>query len=169
MFELSAQEVKCSSASTNQENKGRSPDKRLGMSLSFEFFGPNTLLDKIHPELRLFIYKAAADGRQVDMTNHTPDMRFDKFPALPWPYVGSGYSLTIHADLDCSAELTLEDCKVDKFVLTAQDKGIVGYKFRVYCHPENDADIGRLAKIDKLKVKITLTPPGIGEEQQKAA
>lgn len=167
MFELSAQEVRCTSASTNSENKGKSDDTRLGMSLYFEFNGPNDLLDKINPKLRLALYEAASDGKQKDMTGHTPSLKFEKFPALAWPYFGSGYEATIHADLEFSQSFELEDCKVDKFTLTPKDGGVVGYKFRVYFHPGLD-DVGKLAAMEKHNVTLTLTPPAAGEVQKAA-
>jgi len=168
MFELDQQEVRCTSASTNSENKGKSEDTRLGMSLYFEFTGPNDLLDKLDPKLRPALYTRAAEGKQEDMTEHMPDLKFEKFPPLAWPYLGSGYEATIHSELEFSQTFELDDCKVDKITLTPRDGGVCGYKFRIYFHPEL-GDVGKLAAMEKHAVTLTLMPPGIGEEQQKAA
>jgi hypothetical protein len=166
MFELDSAEVKCISASTNAENKGKSEDTRLGMSLYFEFLATNDFLDKFDPKLRQALYNKAAGGKQEDLTGHTPERKFP-ITKIEWPYTGDGYEATIHAELNFGKELELQECKVDKFTFTFRDGAAVGYKFRIYCHPELD-DVGKLAAMEKHTVRLTLTPPAVGEEKKAA-
>lgn len=168
MFELEKMLVRCTSASTNSENKGKSDDTRLGMSMYFEFQGSNELLDKFDNRLRSALYTRASNDQQEDMMGHLPDLKFKGLKPLDWPYLGSGYGVVIHPDLAFSETIELEECKLDKFQFTFRDEGVTGFRFRIYFHPEL-GDVGKLAALEKHEVTITLTAPTASEEQKEAA
>ena len=159
MFELSEAVVNCTSASTNSEKQG-DDETRLGMSLYFEFQGSNEFLDRFDPKLRPALYERAANDAQEDLTGHLPKRKFALASPLEWPYVGLGYSAIIHADLDFSDSIEIEDCKVDKFKFTIKDEGATGFKFRVYFHPDLD-QVGPLCALEKHELTLSLTPPAV--------
>jgi DNA translocase FtsK/SpoIIIE-like protein len=168
MFSLEEVVCKCTSASTNSENQG-DEETRLGMSLYFEFQGSNEFLDRFDPKLRPSLYEGAANDAQQDFTGHLPKRKFALASPLEWPYVGLGYSATIHADLEFSDAIEIEDCKVDKFKFTINDEGATGFKFRVYFHPDLDL-VGPLCALEKHELTLSLTPPDVQPvpESQKA-
>lgn len=163
MFELEKMQVKCTSASTNSENMGKSDNTRLGMSMYFEFQGSNELLNMFDTRLRTAMYERAADDQQDDITGHLPALKFKgiKEP-LKWPYIGSGYKGVVHAELEFSETLEMEDCKLDNFTLMFRDDAVVGYKLRAYFHPKLE-EVGKFAAMEKHEVTLSLTPPKASE------
>ncbi len=160
MFALEKVEVKCTSASTNSENQGQSEDTRLGLSLYVEYQGSNEFLDMFDAKLRPALYERAANDSQEDLTGHLPTPKFKLEKPIAWPLVCLGYTAIIHPEFSVNDEIEIEDCKVDKFHFTMQNDGVVGFKFRIYLHPDLDI-VGPLAALEKHELQLSLIPPKV--------
>ena len=109
--------------------------------------------------------KDAAAKQEEMLPGHLPILKFPDMGRIPWGYKGAGYTLTVHYGIDGKSDIVLGDCIVDNVSTEFQAGGSLILKFKIATHPD-DMQGGRLNKMVKQMVEITLTPP---EEQQKVA
>jgi hypothetical protein len=168
MFRLVERNVTLSNFNPRVENSG--DDKKPAADLKIELSIPNRELVLFHPDLcgSLYCFDPQRGGDLVDAANkdsdpsYAPHIRFPKLGALAWDHEIIGARVSI--DYGVSGDITLGDCKVNKFVLEPQDGGSVHACFRVQAHPDGEA-AGRLYDLQGCEITITIEPP-VAEQKE---
>jgi hypothetical protein len=158
---LNRQRSKLASLNTRAEKHGadRTPaaDLRLSMNCA------SAMLEHFGEGLRAFMFhKKGVGGDLVDKIAEAPDLRFPRFE---YSYAGEmvGADVTIHFGTGGPSDITLGDCKVNKFTIAPQEGGTVIVGFRVQAHPDAD-QVGKLYSLIQREVEVTLQGPEFKDE-----
>jgi hypothetical protein len=157
MFELN-QSAKLTSINARAERHG--DDRVPAFDLKFEAAMPNNVLLDFHPELRQMLFKRNDDPDLVEQGEEDAltALRFPKMSPIKWDFEGTGYTLTVGYGIGGPSDITLAECKVDKFTFEPQNGGSVVVRFRAIAHPDS-AFVGKLCEKIQQSVELVVMPP----------
>jgi hypothetical protein len=126
-------------------------------SLGLQIEAPNTILDLLSPSLRPTLY-AAPEGQVTlpGVEESTPLLRTKVIETLKLSNCYEGWTLKITAGLN---DITISDCKVDKFVVTPRDGGSVQLDLRIGSSDIDETEAGWLYGHLRHDIEITLHAP----------
>lgn len=172
MLQLDAALATLANVNLRTEKVGKK-GSRPAADLKFVANIPNTQLDQISPGLLNSLYRHPKEqGHQGDLTAPDPNalttLRHPR--AKPWASTEDwpGYFAQILA-----GEFDLQDVEIDKgtlksIVCEAKNGGTVELSFSIGCHPTG-ADVGVLYELMGKEVKLSLSPPSIGDLEKLRA
>lgn len=133
-------------------------------SLGLQIEAPNTILDQLSPSLRATLY-AAPEGQVTlpGIVETMPLLRTKVIENLKLTNCYEGWTLVITAG--ANGDITIKECKVDKFVVTPRDGGSVLLDLRVGSSDISEDEAGWLYGHLRHEIEITLHSP----EQQPEA
>lgn len=159
MFELTNHKAKLTNVNPRAELHGEDP--KPAFDLMFTAACSNTVLWDFHQELRAMLYKLAPEPDDLIEAIEGDGMtalRLPKLGSLKWDQEYAAYSLTIDYGLGGDSNIVLNDVKVDKFKIEAQEGGTVQVSFRVIAHPD-EKQMGPLCNFIARELVISVTPP----------
>lgn len=129
-------------------------------SLGLTIEAPNTILDLLAPSLRPTLY-AAPEGQVTlpGVEESTPLLRTKVIETLKLTPCFEGWTLVITAGISEADNITIGDCKVDKFVVTPRDGGSVQLDLRIGSNDIDEHDAGWLYGHLRHEIEITLHAP----------
>lgn len=159
MFELTDTPAILTSVTPRTEVHG--DDKVFAISLGLKITGPNTLLDKLSPDLRHMLYKAKPDDTPEleGVEESTPLLRCRGIDAVTVKGALEGWTLAVDHGIDESAPIAIGGCKVDRFKVSPSDGGSMDLMFRIGSNDIDATEAGLLCSHLSQEIKITLTPP----------
>lgn len=165
MFELN-QNVKLTSVNPRAEMHGEDP--KPAFDLKIEATCPSSVLIHFHPELRQHLFKKDENPDLVDQVVEGDGLtllRYPKMGTIKWGWEGTGYTATVDYGMGGDSNIVLNECKVDKFSIAAQNGGSVTVTFRIIAHPESD-DVGKLCEFIQRDITLDLAPPPLATVQE---
>ncbi|OGT02867.1 MAG: hypothetical protein A2143_05910 [Gallionellales bacterium RBG_16_57_15] len=158
MFSLQNQSAKLTSVNPRAEIHG--DEHVMAADLKFEIKVSNDVLSEFDHALKSALYEKgnAAQGELIDEPGHLPSLRFPLMAPIGWGSELPGYETRIHHGIGGNSDISMDDCKVDKFTFEPQDGGTVVVRFRVIAHPGAN-DLGRLCEMIQQEVEMSLIEP----------
>lgn len=141
-------------AHINVRSEKHGKEREPAFDMNFEASLHNSVLTKLHPELRALLYFADATKDFVD-SEHMPHLRFPLISAVPYGLEVPRTMLTIHAG-DEGDDLVLIDGKTKKFVIQPIDGGSVKIKFQVQFSKPDEKQVPKLMNLLQKDVTISL-------------
>lgn len=141
-------------AHINVRSEKHGKEREPAFDLNFEASLHNSVLTKIHPELRALLYFADATKDFVD-AEHMPHLRFPLLTTIPYGLEIPRTMLTLHAG-DEGDDLVLIDGKTKKFTITPIDGGSVKIKFQCQFSKPDEKQVPKLMKLLQKDVTISL-------------
>jgi hypothetical protein len=159
MFELTDTPAILTSVTPRTEVHG--DDKVFAISLGLKLTGPNTLLDKLSPDLRHMLYKAKpADTPELDgIEASTPLLRCRGVDVVTFNGTLEGWTMAVDHGIDENDPIKVGGCRVDKFKVSPSEGGSVDLMFRIGSNDIDATEAGLLCSHLSQEIRITLTPP----------
>lgn len=135
---------------------------------------PNTVLEMFDPTLRAFLYeKTAPNGKEqkqlegIEVITDMPQLRQAgvKLGALHWEDEQTGCKLVIDYGMGGDSNISIGDCKVDKFKLVPKDGGTTQVFFTLFSTDVDRETLGDIGMLHQHEVEIELTAPKIAEQK----
>lgn len=148
-------------------------DRELAADLSLEVTSSNNVLSEFHPALKSAFYQkesANVQGELINDANHLPERKFPQIHGIRWDQELDNYKAVIHIGIGGISDVTMLDCKVNKFHFQLKEGGSVATGFRLQCHPSPE-EVGKLSKFVDQEISISLVhvPPAANEDMADAA
>jgi hypothetical protein len=165
MFKLENQDVLLNNYTARTEKRGK--EDKAASSLQFKMTGLNTILDLLDPNLREMLFMANPDAKQDDHDEeYLPSLRFPLIPSIEWNYVGAGYRLVVHGELESSEDkLILINTEIKSFKISYKEGGSVTLMLTVNGHPSEE-EAGWIYIHQKTEMTISLFPPTVDDKAQ---
>lgn len=159
MFELTDTPAILTSVTPRTETHG--DDKVFAISLGLKITGPNTLLDRLSPDLRHMLYKAKPDDTPEleGVEGSTPLLRCRGVDVVTFNGALEGWTLAVDHGIDESDPIAIGGCKVDKFKVSPSEGGSMDLMFRIGSNDIDATEAGLLCSHLSQEIKITLTAP----------
>jgi hypothetical protein len=169
MFQLTDQRAKLTNVNPRAELNGT--DHKLAADLQIEVKVSNNFLKEFDSGLKDAFYMRS-EGEQLEFdviadVDHRTKLRFPLMGGpIKWTKDLTGYVVLISYGLGGSSDISMGDCKIDKFSFLLQEGGTVVASWRILAHPES-ADLGKLCELIQQEITLSLTPPKEEDLQQK--
>ena len=162
MYELKEKEVKIRSTKPNKEKNV----PETAFYITCEYNANVNELNKLDERLISTFFESSSGG---DLAEQAEGQSFHKkFEHLPsefkWGWQGAGYTCVIDYGIGVSESITIDDCKVDNFSFSFEDKGIVKMVFRVRGYPSGNQR-GAIEDFLSKSVTMSLLPPSVSDQQ----
>ncbi len=140
-------------------------DDVFAVSFGLKITGPNTLLDKLSPTLRLALYKPADEDTDPlpGIEQSTPLLRATGIELITLKGALTGWTIEIDHGIDETDPIRLGDCKVDHFRVSPMQGGSVDLLFRVGSNDIDATEAGLLCSHLKQEISFRLTAPKLPE------
>ncbi len=176
MFSLEKTTAKITSYNSRSETHGK--EEVPACDIRFEAKVSNDVLSEFGSQLRAALYwkseqpQAEPQQGELDAVEPVSDLPNLRCPKLRGPfeieYEGAGYVLTVDYGVGGKSAIELGDCKVNDVKINPHEGGSVTLTFRVSHSDIEERAAGKLSRMVKREVTITLTPPAAESERLAA-
>lgn len=147
----------------NVRTEKHGDERKPAIDLNFEASMHNSVLDKLHPELRDALYRPDDTSDMVD-SQHKPHLRFKTLGTIPWEFEMPRVKLRLHDVDDNSNDLVMIDGRAKKFKITCIDGGSVKIAFQCQFSKPEDEDVAKLMRVLQQHVPISLVSEAAEEK-----
>ena len=156
---------------TRMEKHG--DDDIPAMDLALSVIGGNELLDMLHPDLRVALFKPLSEtaGELPLPTDDLPSIRFAQMKTpIGFDLEHAGMTLHIAYGTGGKSDMVVADVKLTRpSVETLIEGGSVELRFTLSSTDVNEKVLGKLALLQKHELTITLKPAEVSTSDMEAA
>lgn len=161
MFRLDNHAVKIAAVTNGSENHGK--ELIPALSISIQITGASTLLDEFDPDLRRLLFKRPQPrpGELPVKDDNLSELRFPLMRNFQWNRDFAGYMLRFHIGASGMEDVICGDVGVKEIHINPLEGGSVQISMKARCHPKDEVDHGKLARLLKHEITIDMTPPDV--------
>lgn len=125
--------------------------------------GASTLLNEFDVELRHLLFKRPQPkpGSLPIEDDNLSELRFPLLRNMQWHREYAGYTLRFHIGATGMEDVICGDVGLKEIHINPLEGGSVNISMKARCHPKDEVDHGKLARLLKHEITIDMTPPDV--------
>jgi hypothetical protein len=161
MFRLDSHLARISAVTNGSENHGK--ELVPALSITLQITGSNALLDEFDPDLKYVLYRMpqTKPGQLPVKDQNLSDLVFPALRNMQWDKEYAGYTLRFHIGASGMEDVICGEVGIKEIHITPLDGGSVIISMKARCHPKDEVDHGKLARLLKHELQIDMVPPDV--------